>query len=231
MSKKYSQDQTNPQVSEPTSERETPANLEQLAQEFLIKYKGYKLFDTNAVCIPLSQFAHNNNNLTYFFRLRQDESTSPMCQTCPNLANKTLMRCGGCKLAYYCSLKCQKSDWPEHKMVCKTLSKGSKKERNVLWQLANTIRKAIEEDAIVKMLTTDVPDYWQVQLHPELDGYYYFVSLTPVEYEQWCKARNIVNITNKSGSKTFVTMHGYRLSYKVSFMDIPLPFATLSFSS
>ena len=34
------------------------------------------------------------------------------CQQAPTIL------CGGCKLASYCSLKCQQADWPAHKLVC-----------------------------------------------------------------------------------------------------------------
>ncbi|KAM3727877.1 Histone-lysine N-methyltransferase SMYD3 [Dirofilaria immitis] len=33
-----------------------------------------------------------------------------------------LSRCGGCKFAYYCSIKCQKKDWFIHKIECSYLS-------------------------------------------------------------------------------------------------------------
>ena len=32
--------------------------------------------------------------------------------------------CGACKLAYFCSKKCQKSTWKEHKRVCKSILRG-----------------------------------------------------------------------------------------------------------
>eukprot|EP01105_Mastigella_eilhardi_P000308 TRINITY_DN1039_c0_g1_i3.p2 TRINITY_DN1039_c0_g1~~TRINITY_DN1039_c0_g1_i3.p2 ORF type:complete len:117 (+),score=25.26 TRINITY_DN1039_c0_g1_i3:418-768(+) len=30
-------------------------------------------------------------------------------------------RCNACKLTRYCSRECQRTDWPEHKKVCKSL--------------------------------------------------------------------------------------------------------------
>ncbi|KAJ7884525.1 hypothetical protein B0H13DRAFT_2343643 [Mycena leptocephala] len=38
-----------------------------------------------------------------------------------DLARKSLMRCSMCKNRFYCSAKCQKSDWNEHKWNCSVL--------------------------------------------------------------------------------------------------------------
>jgi len=38
------------------------------------------------------------------------------CQTCGNSLD--LMRCRGCKKVRYCSVDCQKKDWPQHKLTC-----------------------------------------------------------------------------------------------------------------
>jgi len=34
--------------------------------------------------------------------------------------NGKLWMCSGCKVAYYCSIECQKSDWKSHKHECKS---------------------------------------------------------------------------------------------------------------
>ncbi|KAJ7440813.1 hypothetical protein B0H11DRAFT_2292742 [Mycena galericulata] len=41
-----------------------------------------------------------------------------------DLARKPLMRCSMCKNRFYCSAKCQKSDWKEHKWNCSALPVG-----------------------------------------------------------------------------------------------------------
>ncbi|KAJ7091762.1 hypothetical protein C8R44DRAFT_816751 [Mycena epipterygia] len=41
-----------------------------------------------------------------------------------HLARKSLMRCSMCKNRFYCSAKCQKSDWKEHKWNCSVLPVG-----------------------------------------------------------------------------------------------------------
>jgi len=39
------------------------------------------------------------------------------CAICKKTGNK-LKKCGRCKIVYYCSAKCQRKDWKEHKKVC-----------------------------------------------------------------------------------------------------------------
>jgi len=41
-----------------------------------------------------------------------------VCLTSPEKGEKFKI-CGGCKIAAYCSAKCQKKDWQEHKAVCR----------------------------------------------------------------------------------------------------------------
>ena len=52
-----------------------------------------------------------------------------------------LRKCGGCKLAYWCSVQCQTSDWPKHKAECKV-----SKMRDTIYidraEAADKVRKA-----------------------------------------------------------------------------------------
>jgi len=42
-----------------------------------------------------------------------------ICMVCAEAPEK-LKRCGGCGTTCYCSAECQRADWKEHKLVCKT---------------------------------------------------------------------------------------------------------------
>lgn len=33
--------------------------------------------------------------------------------------DQAMERCSACKVAHYCTVECQRKDWPEHKKICK----------------------------------------------------------------------------------------------------------------
>lgn len=42
-----------------------------------------------------------------------------ICNTCKEiLPSNQLRKCSGCRMAYYCSLECQKKDWKDHRKDC-----------------------------------------------------------------------------------------------------------------
>ena len=52
-----------------------------------------------------------------------------MCQVCGQGAlGRRLLRCSRCKRAFYCSVDCQKQDWPRHKATC--TNTGAETTRN-----------------------------------------------------------------------------------------------------
>ena len=65
-------------------------------------------------------------------KMADSESTSPgiglhdrdCCSSCGRKSVK-LKKCGACSKAWYCSQECQRSDWKEHKKVCKPLNEAN----------------------------------------------------------------------------------------------------------
>ena len=57
-----------------------------------------------------------------------DYCQSSTCDHCESQNHKPLKRCGACRLAFYCSISCQKQAWVQHKSICariKTLQRRS----------------------------------------------------------------------------------------------------------
>ncbi|KAK7907818.1 hypothetical protein WMY93_016430 [Mugilogobius chulae] len=48
------------------------------------------------------------------------EERGSFCEFCFNRSQR-LARCGKCKKAFYCNAKCQKADWPMHKLECSAM--------------------------------------------------------------------------------------------------------------
>ena len=55
---------------------------------------------------------------------RFDESgtVAKDCKFCRKVDPVNMLRCLGCKSIHYCCAECQKSDWPDHKAQCKSIS-------------------------------------------------------------------------------------------------------------
>lgn len=52
----------------------------------------------------------------------EEGQSNQFCSKCEQMAEK-LKLCGACRSVLYCSVKCQKSDWSIHKLVCSKLAK------------------------------------------------------------------------------------------------------------
>ena len=50
----------------------------------------------------------------------RDSPVSTYCAKCGTKA-ADVKKCGGCKIARYCSKKCQQTDWMEHKLLCRSV--------------------------------------------------------------------------------------------------------------
>ena len=54
--------------------------------------------------------------------LKDCEDLDIECAPCLKRGSQTeLRRCAGCKSFSYCSKDCQRSDWPSHKRLCKSI--------------------------------------------------------------------------------------------------------------
>ncbi|KAK5732561.1 hypothetical protein LTR17_010376 [Elasticomyces elasticus] len=52
-----------------------------------------------------------------------------ICGACSNANGGTLLKCGRCKAAYYCTKDCQAKDWPFHKLACKLITAPMPKDK------------------------------------------------------------------------------------------------------
>jgi hypothetical protein len=43
------------------------------------------------------------------------------CASCKKTREKRFSHCSQCKMTFYCSVSCQRQDWPQHKLHCKEL--------------------------------------------------------------------------------------------------------------
>ncbi len=67
-------------------------------------------------------YCTNKCAVKYNRKMRKDSELElkTRCMTCDiyGQKEKKLKKCGICRRVYYCSVKCQRADWKEHKKVC-----------------------------------------------------------------------------------------------------------------
>ncbi|KAL7118030.1 hypothetical protein ACP275_03G110000 [Erythranthe tilingii] len=61
---------------------------------------------------------------------KNKESPESKCEWC--FSSNTLKACSACRVVWYCSSNCQKSDWKFHRVECRTLSKVDKERVKLL---------------------------------------------------------------------------------------------------
>ena len=63
----------------------------------------------------------NGNTFEGVFEIKADENHKLCCSLCEKapVEGKKLLKCGGCGLAFYCGVECQKAHWKEHKANCR----------------------------------------------------------------------------------------------------------------
>lgn len=48
-----------------------------------------------------------------------NQKSSPQCFQCKDSSDPQMMKCGGCRLAFYCSVSCAKAHYMHHKTICR----------------------------------------------------------------------------------------------------------------
>jgi len=77
------------------------------------------------------------------------------CQVC-NIINVKLLSCGKCKTARYCSINCQREDWPQHKLTC---NKPKTDELDIIIYVLDKDIKSQMNDA--EKLIKEIPKEYQ----------------------------------------------------------------------
>ncbi|GFQ02434.1 histone-lysine n-methyltransferase ashr1 [Phtheirospermum japonicum] len=89
---------------------------------------------------------------------KNKESPESKCEWCFSSAN--LKKCSACHVAYYCSSKCQKSDWKMHSVECRSLKKVEKERLKSLTpsirlMVRLCIRRKLENQKILPTTARD----------------------------------------------------------------------------
>jgi len=115
---------------------------------------------------------------------KNDLDYKKICGNCNKLekSNKDskLLKCGGCKIQYYCSKECQVKDWKEHKKICKRMNNANKNptERDIWTTKMKAVilhSKDAENNSKIKIQKT----IWE------------FIDIDPVNFHN-CENRNNV---------------------------------------
>jgi len=100
---------------------------EQMVIQITIGFRNQKSSnDMNAIyrsfAVECSRAAEMKGQVIYTtlrdFTRHQNYS---MCSMPGCVVTQDLLKCSGCKSVYYCSRKCQKNNWRQHKTICQSL--------------------------------------------------------------------------------------------------------------
>lgn len=146
--------------------------------------------------------------------LESDVRMEPFCFCCQQ-TTASLSTCSGCKVATYCSKKCQKKDWVRHKQEDECLAVTAL--RNTLTQIEATIetnRSLIIQELIMKF--GDEEDTWLGREEPRLMEL--MSLLGPTVRGESGSSRGVMDI---------IAGRFYALQYTTDYMNCMLQLGTL----
>jgi hypothetical protein len=110
----------------------TNINLKNNLSNRMTAEELYKLNDIpncSGLCVRIPNYKpvldEMKQNHIHLKKICGNCSKIPQGENCSNL-----LLCGGCKGVYYCSKKCQKEDWKDHKQICKSISRINDSKEN-----------------------------------------------------------------------------------------------------
>ena len=79
------------------------------------------LEDSRAEALAIAKMSTEPESMVRKFALGDRKLPDTFCELCRRQGNSQPL-CSGCKTAHYCSQKCQKVDWSNHKQKCRLIT-------------------------------------------------------------------------------------------------------------
>ena len=135
-----------------------------------------------------------------------DETKCHRCQKDSNDVSSPLMKCAGCKKAWYCSQECQKAHWKKHKPECVANRPGKTNGAAPVvdsHKYYNTMaHKSVDAKALAALLNLELPS--SASAH---EGYMYVFFLIATEMSLTHAHRKPLRRLVLTGKDTATNMH------------------------